>query len=79
MSDTLFSNVRIFDGTGTSLFPEEVRVSGERITGVAKGDGRLPREGAAIIDGEGRTLMPGMVESHGHLTWPLSINAPSTR
>jgi imidazolonepropionase-like amidohydrolase len=27
----------------------------------------------AVIEGKGRTLMPGMVEAHGHLTWPTSV------
>jgi imidazolonepropionase-like amidohydrolase len=50
-----------------------VRVTGNRIGAVAKGDERLPRDGATIIDGKGRTLMPGMVEGHAHLTWPTNI------
>jgi len=28
---------------------------------------------AQVIDGAGRTLMPGMIESHAHLTWPSSV------
>lgn len=72
MSGTLFTDVRIFDGSGTPLFPGEVLVRGERIEAVARGDERLPREEVAVVDGHGRTLMPGMVEAHGHLTWPTS-------
>jgi imidazolonepropionase-like amidohydrolase len=73
MSGTLFTDVMIFDGSGAPLFPGEVLVRGERIEAVARGDERLPREGAAVVQGQGRTLMPGMVEAHGHLTWPTSI------
>ena len=73
MTGTLFTDVMIFDGSGTALFPGEVLVHGERIEAVAKGDERLPREGAVMIEGQGRTLMPGMVEAHGHLTWPTSV------
>ncbi len=72
MSATLFTNVRVFDGSGAALFPGEVLVRGERIEAVARGDESLPREGVAVIEGRGRTLMPGMVEAHGHLTWPTS-------
>ena len=73
MTDTLFTDVMIFDGSGDAPFPGEVLVRGDRIAGVARGDERLPRDGATIVAGAGRTLMPGMVEAHGHLTWPTSI------
>ncbi|WP_421846732.1 amidohydrolase family protein [Novosphingobium sp.] len=73
MTATLFTDVRVFDGSGAALFPGEVLVRGERIEAVARGDERLPREGATVVEGQGRTLMPGMVEAHGHLTWPTSI------
>jgi len=69
----IFSNVRIFDGSGAALFPGEVRVIGARIAGVARGDERFDRAGADVIDGRGMTLMPGMVEGHAHLTWPSSV------
>ncbi len=26
-----------------------------------------------VFDGEGATLMPGLVEAHAHLTWPSSV------
>lgn len=73
MTDILFSNVQIFDGSGDPLFPGEVRVSGSNIVAVAKGSERLDRQGAKVIDGAGQTLMPGMVEAHAHLTWPSSV------
>lgn len=73
MSGTLFTDVMVFDGSGDALFPGEVLVRGERIEAVARGDERLPREGATVVEGKGRTLMPGMVEAHGHLTWPTNV------
>lgn len=73
MTATLFTDVMIFDGSGDALFPGEVLVREERIEAVARGDERLPRDGANVVEGKGRTLMPGMVEAHGHLTWPTSI------
>jgi imidazolonepropionase-like amidohydrolase len=72
MTGTLFADVMIFDGSSAALFPGEVLVREERIEAVARGDERLPREGALVVEGHGRTLMPGMVEAHGHLTWPTS-------
>jgi imidazolonepropionase-like amidohydrolase len=50
-----------------------VLVRGERIEAVARGDERLDRAGAALVEGAGATLMPGLVEAHAHLTWPSSV------
>ena len=69
MSDTLFTSVKIFDGTGSRPFAGEVLVRGNRIRKVAKGKTRLPRDGASVIDGGGATLMPGMTEGHGHISY----------
>ncbi|MFM1886575.1 MAG: hypothetical protein RL026_1732 [Pseudomonadota bacterium] len=73
MQTTLFTDVRIFDGSGRAPFAGEVRVEGDRITAVAEAGTPLPRHDAAVIAGRGRTLMPGMVEAHAHLTWPSNI------
>lgn len=73
MNRTLFTDVAIFDGSGAAPFPGEVLVESERISAVGRGDERLAREGAEIIDCGGMTLMPGMVEAHAHLTWPSSV------
>ena len=68
-----FRNVNIFDGTGSPSFPGSVLVEGERIAQVARGNEALiGSSDAEVIDGAGATLMPGMVEAHGHLTWPSS-------
>lgn len=73
MTATLFTDAMVFDGSGAERFPGEVLVRGERIEAVARGDKRLPRDGASVIECGRRTLMPGMVEAHGHLTWPTSV------
>lgn len=73
MTGTLFTNVAIFDGSGSACFPGEVAVCDAHITAVAVGDERLDRGGLAVVDGKGATLMPGMVEAHAHLTWPSSV------
>lgn len=69
----VFSSVRIFDGTGALPFPGEVRVEGQRITQVARDGESVSRDGARVIDGAGRVLMPGLTEAHAHLTWPSSV------
>ncbi len=73
MARTLFSNAKIFDGSGRTPFPGEVLVTGNRIETVSAVSSPLPRAGAELIDCAGATLMPGLVESHAHLSWPSSI------
>lgn len=69
----VFTDVRIFDGSGALPISGEVRVEGNCITQVARGDERASRDGARIVKGAGRTLMPGLTEAHAHLTWPTSV------
>ncbi len=69
MPRTLFTNVMIFEGTGKDVTPGEVLVQGNRINAVAGPGETLPREGAEVIDAGGATLMPGMVNTHCHLTY----------
>ena len=69
MARTLFTHVKIFDGTGSAPFAGEVLVQGNRIDKVAKGKARIARDGAEVIDGGGGTLMPGLIEGHGHISY----------
>jgi imidazolonepropionase-like amidohydrolase len=69
----VFTNVRIFDGTGAKPFDGELRVEGNRIVSVARKPNTVSRSDARVVDGQGRFLMPGMVEAHAHLTWPTSV------
>ncbi len=63
MGAILFTNVQIFDGTGSDSFQGEVLVQGNRIRKVAQGSGQIAREEAGrSVDGRGMTLMPGMTE-----------------
>ncbi len=73
MKPIVFSNLRIFDGSGEALYPGEVRVADERIEQVSRGGERVRRENADVLDCRGMTLMPGLVEAHAHLSWPSSV------
>ena len=77
MANVLFSNVRIFDGSGAQPFSGDVLVQGNRISRVTRGARSMPMSGVQAIDGAGATLMPGMVESHTHFSWndQASLNA----
>jgi len=73
MADTLFTNVRILDGTGALPYAGSVRVQGNRIREVmrsaAPAFGGSGSGDAIVIDGAGATLMPGMCEAHTHFSW----------
>lgn len=74
MANTLFTNVEIFDGSGAVPFAGEVLVQGNRIAKVSAGGAPIARDGAQVIDGGGATLMPGMTEGHGHISYPNFSN-----
>ncbi len=69
MAQTLFTNVMVFDGSGSKPFPGEVLVQGNRVKKVAKGRNQIARDGAKAVDGGGATLMPGLCEAHGHISY----------
>ncbi|HWU03386.1 MAG TPA: amidohydrolase family protein [Novosphingobium sp.] len=71
---TLFSNVRIFDGTPNPPRAGDVLVDGEHIAQVAHApDTIAPASADTVIDGAGMLLMPGMIDAHTHLTWASSV------
>ncbi len=65
---TLFNNVRIFDGKSATLSaPSNVLVRGNVIARISTAP--IPTDRRAdtrIIDGGGRTLMPGLIDAHWH-------------
>ena len=75
MKRTLFTHVRVFDGTGAAPFAADVLIEDERIAAVRRSGESSSAQGAGmtVIDGRGATLMPGLVESHAHLSWPSSV------
>jgi len=63
---TLFQNVKVFDGKSDALAEDlEVLVEGNFIKAV--GPKLEAGEGARIIDGGGRTLLPGFMTMHEHI------------
>ena len=71
---TLFTNVRIFDGTANPARSGSVLVDGTTIARVAYAPETIAAAAHdTVIDGDGRTLMPGLVEAHAHLTWGSSV------
>ena len=65
---TLFNNVRVFDGKGSSLSePTNVLVRGKLIETLSRTPIPVDRSATTtIVDGGGRTLMPGLIDNHWH-------------
>jgi imidazolonepropionase-like amidohydrolase len=65
---TLFQNVRIFDGRNATLSaPSNVLVRGNKIETISAQSITVDRRAdTRIIDGGGRTLMPGLSDVHWH-------------
>jgi imidazolonepropionase-like amidohydrolase len=77
----LFRNVRVFDGKSAALSsPINVLVRGNKIEKITAED--IPADlgaDANVIDGNGRTLMPGLIDMHWHamLVRPTPVEAVS--
>jgi imidazolonepropionase-like amidohydrolase len=63
---TLFKNVSVFDGKNNKLHENmNVLVEGNTIKSVSSK--AISAAGAQLINGGGRTLMPGMIDAHVHI------------
>jgi len=68
---TLFTNVNVFDGVNDKLIRNaNVVVTGNKITSVSTEPQAVA--GGRVIDGGGRTLMPGLIDAHWHTMFNFS-------
>jgi imidazolonepropionase-like amidohydrolase len=68
----LFTNVNVWDGTSDGLQNGmSVLVEGNKISQVAASISAP--SGATVIEGSGRTLMPGLIDMHTHVMFPLGL------
>ncbi|MEJ0045285.1 MAG: amidohydrolase family protein [Rhodospirillales bacterium] len=70
MKATLFSNGHVWDGISDSRYEAELLVQGDRIAAVSRRAGEFSGLDARRIDARGATLIPGLVDAHGHLSFP---------
>lgn len=68
-SATLYENVRIFNGTSDKLSaPTNVLIVGNTIKSISNKPVNVPAGFTVTrIAGDGRTLMPGLIDAHAHL------------
>jgi imidazolonepropionase-like amidohydrolase len=73
MSAILFTNAAVFDGQGPELLTgSEVLVADGLIQEVAQRGVSRPQD-CEVIDLEGRTLMPGLIDAHVHI-WATDLD-----
>ncbi|WP_019029253.1 metal-dependent hydrolase family protein [Colwellia piezophila] len=63
---TLIKNVKIWDGTASKLSKtQDVLIEGELIKAI--GTGLKVAADVEVIDGQGKTMIPGLIDMHAHL------------
>lgn len=67
-------NARVFDGRGTVVADTNILIDGNRISSIGPDVARP--DGAIRIDAAGRTVMPGLVDLHVHLTYVENFGEP---
>lgn len=71
---TLFTNVQVFDGTSDKLVKADVLVEGNLIKQISiEPLSVVQTDNVTIIDGGGNTLMPGLIEGHGHIMFASDL------
>jgi imidazolonepropionase-like amidohydrolase len=75
----LIRNARLFDGTGSPARPAAILITGSHIVRVARDDAglELPKD-CQVIDAGGRTVLPGLIDLHTHLTYVEEFGQPAS-
>lgn len=72
---TAVTGARVFDGTGTVIENATIVIRGDRIEAVGPSAAvRIP-EGAARVALQGRTILPGLINAHGHVGNTVGLRA----
>jgi N-acyl-D-aspartate/D-glutamate deacylase len=69
--DTLIRNALVFDGSGGPPREEDIALKEGQIA--ARGRGLPPSQAGRVIEGEGKWLMPGLLDIHTHLDLEVDL------
>jgi imidazolonepropionase-like amidohydrolase len=73
----LFNKVAVWDGTSDALQPGmNVLIEGNKVAQISAD--AISATGATVVDGNGRTLMPGLIDMHTHVMFPQGLPAHET-
>ena len=64
----IIKNVNIFSPDGTIVYNQDVFIDGKIIQSIKPSKGKILNGTAQVIDGTGKTLLPGMFDMHTHNT-----------
>ena len=70
----IIRDATVFDSMAKKMIPgQTVLINGDRISkvGLAESVGELPND-ARVIDAQGKFVIPGLIDGHVHLTFPLN-------
>lgn len=73
---TLLKNINGYtlNAAGQLIQFSAIQFTQDKVDELFSSDDALPKEGIQIIDGQGKTLLPGLIDAHGHvLSYGLSL------
>jgi imidazolonepropionase-like amidohydrolase len=71
---TVFNNVAVWDGMADAVQPGmNVLIEGNKVAQISTS--AISSPGATVIEGNGRTLMPGLIDMHTHIMFPQGLPA----
>ena len=65
MGEILFTNVKLYDGSGRPPIMADVAVKDDKIVEITE-SGKLNKTGVEVVDGQGKDLVPGFIDVHTH-------------
>jgi len=72
---------RIFDGTGAAAREGTLVIERNKISKILPASSTYWPKNAEVVDAAGKTILPGLIDVHTHLTYPLTegdvLHAPS--
>src|SRR5258705_10489367 len=76
----VFTGARVIDGTGSAPIEQAtIVVTNGKITAIGPSASVMPPADAMVINMAGKTVMPGLINSHGHIDPDLSAKQPPNR
>ena len=69
---TLFTNTNVFNGTENRLYENHSVLVEDNLIKTISADQITANADATVIDGRGKTLMPGLIDSHVHFNLSMS-------
>jgi imidazolonepropionase-like amidohydrolase len=70
-----FTGARVIDGTGSAPIEQAtIVITNGRITAIGPSASVMPPAGAMIVNVAGKTIIPGLINSHAHIDPDISVN-----